>query len=54
MDIAAIVCLASSAFIIAYIGLDAIVPPVSVRRVGGLTFWRCGKLGGTLHRARGE
>lgn len=41
-----------TAFLISYAVLDAKVPEITVRRVGGLLFWRAGRLGGSFYLAR--
>ena len=41
-------------FGLAYLALDRITPAVPVRRVGGLIFWRIGRLGGSFYIAKGN
>lgn len=41
-----------TAYLITYAVLGASLPEIAVRRVGGLTFWRIGRIGGSFYLAR--
>lgn len=41
-----------TAFLITYAVLDFSMPAMTARRVGGLTFWRIGRFGGSFYLAR--
>ncbi len=39
-------------FVASYGVMNAYVPDITVKRVGAISHWRCGRIGGSFYRAK--